>query len=80
MALRADLAGDAFLLPADLNLAMEVGSYRLRKDSLTSSSVDRIEFEAARGAFPYCEPRDSSITFAVWNMMRASSAGARFLM
>jgi len=29
IALRADLAGVVFLLPADLNLAMELGSYRL---------------------------------------------------
>jgi len=48
MALRADLAGDAFRLPADLNLAMEVGSYRLQRDSLTSSSVDRIALRVVR--------------------------------
>jgi hypothetical protein len=57
MALRADLAGVVFLLPADLNFA-------------TPSSVDQ----------RYCDPRDSSITFAVWNMMTASRAGDKFLM
>jgi hypothetical protein len=31
MALRADRAGGAFLLPADLNFAMGLGCYRLWK-------------------------------------------------
>ena len=46
MALRADLAGADFLLPADLNLAMEVSSYRLF-DKSDSSSVDRIATRAS---------------------------------
>jgi hypothetical protein len=35
---------------------------------------------ASTGSRLYCAPRDSSITFAVWNITNRSSVGDRFLM